>query len=207
MLLHTTRSLAVRGAAAALAVLALSAPVQAQGRRLLGVPAQPMSRALAANTALAAGDAEGESALLLVPVDGIRRDQLRDTYNQGRSEGRIHHAIDIHAPEGTPVLAVTDATVLKLHQGARGGIAVYLLDDDGRTRYYYAHLQAYAEGLSEGQRVQRGEVIGYVGDTGNAQPGDHHLHFSIALLSSPRRWWEGQNLNPYDVLRGGRAAR
>ena len=162
------------------------------------------ARTLAMNTAAATTPAARpapDDGALLVPVDGIRREQLRDTYNQSRSEGRTHHAIDIHAPRGTPVLAVMDGTVLKLHQGARGGIAVYLLDDDGRTRYYYAHLDGYAQGLHEGQRVQRGEVIGYVGDTGNAQPGDYHLHFSIAILESPRRWWEGTNLNPYDMLR------
>ena len=195
------RSTAVRGAAAALALMALAAPAQAQSRRLLGQPVQPQARSLA-STGVGLASADGrESSGLLVPVDGIRREQLRDTYNQSRSEGRTHHAIDIHAPRGTPVVAVSDGTVLKLHQGSRGGIAVYLLDDDGRTRYYYAHLDGYAEGLREGQRVERGEVIGFVGDTGNAQPGDYHLHFSIAVLEDADRWWQGRNLNPYDLLR------
>ena len=76
------------------------------------------------------------------------------------------------------------------------------MDDDGSTRYYYAHLDGYAQGLREGQRVERGEIIGYVGDTGNAQPGDYHLHFAVAVLDSPSRWWEGENLNPYDLLAG-----
>ena len=197
---HTLRSTAVRGAAAALALIALADPASAQSRRLLGVPAA-QARSLAVATTGAATPRSADDGTLLVPVEGIRREQLHDTYNQSRSEGRTHHAIDIHAPRGTPVLAVTDATVLKLHRGSRGGIAVYLLDDDGRTRYYYAHLDAYAQGLHEGQRVQRGEVIGYVGDTGNAQPGDYHLHFSIAILDDADHWWEGRNLNPYDVLR------
>jgi murein DD-endopeptidase MepM/ murein hydrolase activator NlpD len=202
MFLDTLRTTAMRGVFAVLALLALADPASAQ-RRLLGVPVA-QTRSLAMNTAAAttpAATRAPDDGALLVPVDGIRREQLHDTYNQSRSEGRTHHAIDIHAPRGTPVLAVMDGTVLKLHQGSRGGIAVYLLDDDGRTRYYYAHLEGYAQGLHEGQRVQRGEVIGYVGDTGNAQPGDYHLHFSIAILDNPRRWWEGTNLNPYDVLR------
>ena len=204
MFLDTLRSTALRGAAAALALLALADPASAQGRRLLGVPVA-QTRALAMNTGAAtATPRPADDGTLLVPVDGIRREQLRDTYNQSRSEGRTHHAIDIHAPKGTPVVAVQNATVLKLHQGARGGIAVYLLDDDGRTRYYYAHLDGYAQGLHEGQRVERGEVIGYVGDTGNAQPGDYHLHFSIAILNDADRWWEGRNLNPYDLLRPAR---
>jgi peptidoglycan LD-endopeptidase LytH len=143
---------------------------------------------------------------LIIPVEGIRPAQLRDTYHDARSGGRTHAAIDIMAPRGAPVLAAADGRIIKLHQGATGGIAVYHLDDDGRTRYYYAHLDGYAEGLREGQRVQRGEVIGYVGDTGNAGAGNYHLHFSIALLSDPRRWWEGENLNPYPLLRWGSVA-
>jgi peptidoglycan LD-endopeptidase LytH len=90
---------------------------------------------------------------------------------------------------------------VKLHAGDRGGLSIYVVTDDGRTRHYYAHLDAYAAGLREGQRVERGEVIGFVGDSGNATPGDTHLHFSVAILSHPSRWWEGRNLNPYDLLK------
>lgn len=202
MLQRSLRSTAVRGVFAALALAAVATPAHAQ-RRLLGTPVV-QARSLAVPSAGVIGAGRDASAGLLVPVDGISRSQLRDTYNQSRSEGRTHHAIDIHAPRGTPVVAVTDGTIVKLHQGARGGIAVYLLDADGQTRYYYAHLDGYAEGLREGQRVERGEVIGFVGDTGNAQPGDYHLHFSIAILDDAGRWWEGRNLNPYDLLRPAR---
>jgi murein DD-endopeptidase MepM/ murein hydrolase activator NlpD len=202
-MINPLRSTAVRGMFAALALAALATPAHAQ-RRLLGTPVVPARSLAASSLGLSGASRADASAGLLVPVDGISRGQLRDTYNQSRSQGRTHHAIDIHAPRGTPVVAVTDATVLKLHQGARGGIAVYLLAADGQTRYYYAHLDAYAEGLREGQRVERGEVIGFVGDTGNAQPGDYHLHFSIAVLDDAGRWWEGRNLNPYDLLRSAR---
>ncbi len=178
-------------AALTLATLALPARMEAQSRRLLGTPAV-ISRLERSEPR--------EAGRLLVPVMGVRPEQLRDTYRQSRSEGRTHHAIDIHAPRGTPVLAVADSRVRKLHSGDRGGLSVYLVDDDGVTRYYYAHLDAYAQGLREGQRVQRGEVIGFVGDTGNAQPGDCHLHFSVAILDDPAQWWEGRNLNPYDLL-------
>jgi murein DD-endopeptidase MepM/ murein hydrolase activator NlpD len=138
---------------------------------------------------------------LLIPVQGVAASQLHDTYNDARSGGRVHDAIDIHAPRGTPVLATTDGVVLKLHQSSLGGITLYQLDDDGRTRYYYAHMDGYADGIAEGVRVHRGQVIGYVGDTGNAAPGDCHLHFAIAILSDVSRWWSGQNLNPYEVWR------
>jgi len=140
---------------------------------------------------------------LLLPVQGIRPSQLHDTYNDARSGGRVHDAIDIHAPRGTPVLATADGMILKLHHGALGGNSIYQLDEDGRTRYYYAHLDRYEVGINEGVHVARGQVIGYVGDTGNAQPGDYHLHFAIAILSNLSRWWGGDNVNPYEVLADG----
>ena len=131
MLQNPLRSTAVRGVVAALALAAVATPAHAQ-HRLLGTPVV-QARSLAASSAGVIGAGRDASAGLLVPVDGISRNQLRDTYNQSRSEGRTHHAIDIHAPRGTPVVAVTDGTIVKLHQGARGGIAVYLLDEDGQT--------------------------------------------------------------------------
>ncbi|HEX6746031.1 MAG TPA: M23 family metallopeptidase [Longimicrobium sp.] len=138
---------------------------------------------------------------LLIPVEGVGAGQLHDTFNAARSGGRVHDAIDIHAPRGTHVLATTDGTIIKLHHSALGGITVYQLDDDGRTRYYYAHLDRYADGIAEGVRVTRGQTIGYVGDTGNAAPGDCHLHFAIAILSDTSRWWSGRNVNPFEVWR------
>lgn len=198
---HNLAFRALRGAAFVLAVTALAPGAQAQRPALLGRPVAYAATGLVSSDRALARDESRESALLPVPVEGISRDQLRDTYTAARSQGRVHHAIDIHAPRGTPVIAVADGTIRKLHSGARGGLSVYLLDDDGATRYYYAHLDGYAQGLHEGQRVERGEVIGYVGDTGNAAPGDYHLHFSVAILDNPSRWWEGRNLNPYVLLR------
>jgi murein DD-endopeptidase MepM/ murein hydrolase activator NlpD len=139
---------------------------------------------------------------LEIPVADVTPSQLRQSYNQGRSGGRTHNAIDIHAPRGTPVLAVTEGRILRLYQRGKGGNSIYHLDSDGRTRYYYAHLDRYASGLREGAFVRKGEVIGYVGDTGNAQPGDYHLHFSVAVLRDLSRWWEGENMDPYVLLRG-----
>jgi murein DD-endopeptidase MepM/ murein hydrolase activator NlpD len=165
------------------------------------------SAALRAPRARPAAVAEATASGLLLPVEGVSPRQLHDTYNDSRSGGRVHDAIDIHAPRGTPVLAVADGVIIKRHSGARGGLSLYHLDDDGRTRYYYAHLDHYAQGVTEGVRVRRGDVIGYVGDTGNAQPGDYHLHFSVAVLSDRSRWWSGRNLNPYDLLRAAPAVR
>jgi peptidoglycan LD-endopeptidase LytH len=144
-------------------------------------------------------------ASLAIPVRGVRPDQLRDSYADARDGGRTHHAIDIMAPEGTPVVAAGDGTILRLRQGGIGGITVYELAPDGHTLYYYAHLQRYAAGMREGTPVWRGQVIAYVGDTGNAGRGNYHLHFSVSRLTDARRWWEGENTNHYPLLAGHRA--
>jgi len=138
---------------------------------------------------------------LIVPVAGVQPNQLRDTFADSRSEGRVHDAIDIPAAQGTPVIAAADGEIIKLFQSERGGTTIYQLSTNKKLIFYYAHLQRYADGLSEGKFVRQGEVIGYVGDTGNAGPGNYHLHFSIAVVSDPKRYWEGTNINPYPLLR------
>jgi len=138
---------------------------------------------------------------LIIPVAGVRPDQLIDTFDDARSEGRVHDAIDIPAPAGTPVLAASAGKILKLFQSERGGTTIYQLSSDEKTVYYYAHLQSYADGLTEGKLVRQGETIAYVGDTGNAGVGNYHLHFSIASVTDPKRYWEGTNINPYPLLR------
>ena len=137
---------------------------------------------------------------LLIPVSGVQASGLRDTFTQARSEGRQHDAIDIMAPQGTPVLATTDGLVLKLFQSDRGGITLYELDPSSRYVYYYAHLMRYADGITEGKQLRRGDVIAYVGDTGNAGAGNFHLHFAISKLTSPRKWSGGDPINPYPFL-------
>jgi murein DD-endopeptidase MepM/ murein hydrolase activator NlpD len=139
---------------------------------------------------------------LTIPVAGITAEKLIDTYSASRSEGRTHNAIDIMAPQGTPVVAATDGTVAKLHESNKGGISLYQFDSSGQFIYYYAHLMSYAAGITEGKQIKRGEVIGYVGDTGNATPGSYHLHFGISKANSPGRWYGGTPINPFPLLRG-----
>jgi murein DD-endopeptidase MepM/ murein hydrolase activator NlpD len=138
---------------------------------------------------------------LIIPVAGIRPDQLQDTFTAARTEGRTHDAIDIIAPKGTPVLAAADGPIIKLFLSKPGGITIYQLGTDNRTIYYYAHLDHYADGLTEGHFARQGETIAYVGDTGNASPGNYHLHFSISLVQDPKRYWQGVNINPYPLLK------
>jgi murein DD-endopeptidase MepM/ murein hydrolase activator NlpD len=145
---------------------------------------------------------------LAVPVQGVKPSQLVDTYTQARAGGaRTHDALDITAPEGTPVAAAADGTVEKLFfsQGG-GGITVYIRSPDQRWTYYYAHLQSYAPGLAEGQRVKRGQFIGRVGHTGNASAAGPHLHFAINRMEPGERWWQGRPINPYPLLAGKKAS-
>jgi murein DD-endopeptidase MepM/ murein hydrolase activator NlpD len=137
---------------------------------------------------------------LIIPVAGVRPDQLLDTFTDSRSEGRTHDAIDIMAPAETPVLAAADGQIQKLWLSERGGTSIYQLSADQKMIFYYAHLARYADGLTEGKQIRQGETIAYVGDTGNAGTGNYHLHFSIAIVSDPNRYWEGTNVNPYPLL-------
>jgi murein DD-endopeptidase MepM/ murein hydrolase activator NlpD len=140
---------------------------------------------------------------LLLPVQGMRPEQLRDTFTDARSEGRVHDAIDIMAPRNTPVLAAADGRIVKLFRSEKGGITLYqLASADEHIVFYYAHLERYAEGLAEGHVARRGETLAYVGDTGNATPGNTHLHFQIYRVADPKHFWTGDNVNPYTILRG-----
>jgi murein DD-endopeptidase MepM/ murein hydrolase activator NlpD len=138
---------------------------------------------------------------LVIPVVGVKPEQLLDTFADARSEGRSHDAIDIGAPAGTPVVAALEGEIVKLFQSDKGGITIYQLSPDKKLVFYYAHLQRYADGILEGKYVRQGEVIGYVGDTGNAGAGNYHLHFSIATITDPKRHWDGTNINPYPLLK------
>ena len=149
-------------------------------------------------------EAEIAPSGLIIPVQGVRASQLTDTYSQARAGGaRIHDAIDIMAPRGTPVVAAAAGTVEKLFfSRGGGGITAYIRSVDGRWMNYYAHLDGYAPGLHEGQRVARGDPIGTVGSTGNASAEGPHLHFAISLMGPDDRWWQGRPINPYPLLAG-----
>ena len=138
--------------------------------------------------------------VLVIPVAGVKRTDLMDTFSQSRDAGRVHNAIDIMAPRGTPVVAAADGSVLKLFQSVRGGTTIYTLAADRRTVMYYAHLDRYAPAMREGLDVAAGTVIGYVGDTGNAGKGNFHLHFAMWVTDDPRRYWDGATINPFPLL-------
>ncbi len=136
---------------------------------------------------------------MIIPVAGVGPSAMRDMFNDVRGNRR-HEAIDIMAPRGTPVIAADDGVVKKLFTSVPGGLTVYEFDPDQRFCYYYAHLDGYAAGLHEGQQLHRGEIIGYVGTTGNAPKDTPHLHFALIRLDPDKRWWKGTYVNPYPLL-------
>lgn len=138
---------------------------------------------------------------MIIPVAGVGRGAMRDMFDEVRGNRR-HEAIDILAPRGTPVIAADDGVVTKLFTSKPGGLTVYEFDPDQRFCYYYAHLDRYAPGLHEGQLLRQGEVLGYVGTTGNAPKDTPHLHFALIRLDADRRWWKGTYVNPYPLLAG-----
>lgn len=139
---------------------------------------------------------------LIVPVRGVSLGQLSNTFEDARSDGRVHNALDIMAPKGTPVLAAADGPVEKLFDSKQGGSTLYQFDPGGNYAYYYAHLDAYALGIAEGKLLRQGELVGYVGSTGNASPESPHLHFAVFLLGPEKQWWKGTAINPYPLLAG-----
>ena len=166
------------------------------------VAAVMLAAAMAGAHASPSGDvADLRGRLLTLPVQGVRAEQLTDTFEQGRA-GRRHEALDIMAARGTPVVAVEDGRIAKLFTSKPGGLTVYQFDPDRRYAYYYAHLDRYADGLREGASVRRGQVIGYVGSTGNANPDAPHLHFAIFRLGPLKQWWTGLPVNPYSAWHG-----
>ncbi|MBU0669745.1 MAG: M23 family metallopeptidase, partial [Alphaproteobacteria bacterium] len=141
---------------------------------------------------------------LMIPVLNVRASDLSDTFTQTRGDGaRLHEALDIVAPVGTTVRAAGSGSVEKLYRSRAGGNTVYVRTSDGSTIHYYAHLDEYAEGLKEGQRIRRGQRLGTVGSSGNADDQTPHLHFAILQTTADAEWWEPANaVNPYPLLTG-----
>ena len=141
---------------------------------------------------------------LIIPVQGVDASRVRDSYTASRG-GRTHDAVDIMAPRGTPVIAADSGIILKLRQNEAGGITIYQLDQAERFVYYYAHLDRYQDGLVEGMTIRQGDVLGFVGTTGNAPKDTPHLHFQVMLYRGRGQYWGGDPINPHPYLtRSGR---
>lgn len=190
-----------RPAEAAPSPTATTAPADPEAER-----EGPKSEAPALDTAVASAPSSSETQNLLIPVLNVRPNELSDTFSDSRGAGsRLHEAIDIMAPKGTSVIAAGPGTIEKLFVSDAGGNTIYVRSDDRQTIHYYAHLDEYAEGLTEGQKVRRGQRLGTVGSSGNASPEAPHLHFAILRTTPDASWWEPANaLNPYPLLAGKR---
>lgn len=129
---------------------------------------------------------------LAMPVEGVKTSQIADTWGAARSQGRKHEGIDIFANRGTAVLSSTQGIVRKVGTNRLGGQVVWVTGPE-LSQHYYAHLDAYAEHIQAGDWVDVGEVIGYVGNTGNAKNTPPHLHYGIYFT-------EGA-VNPYPYLK------
>jgi murein DD-endopeptidase MepM/ murein hydrolase activator NlpD len=171
-------------------------------------PAPVAAPAVQREDAVSAPAGNWTHPLLTVPVQGISRAQIVDTWGQSRANGaRVHQATDIVAAGGTPVIAAAPGIVEKLfYSEGGGGITLYVRSPDRQWSYYYAHLQRYAPGVVEGMQVRTGDLLGYVGDTGNSGAGNYHLHFALSHMQPGDSWWKGQPVNPYPLLAGRRTA-
>ena len=159
-----------------------------------GIPGEPEL------TGAPKDSAELAARRLEFPVRGLSAETLTDSFDERRGKAK-HEALDIMARRGTPVLAVDDGRVVKLFRSVPGGITLYQFDAAETVAYYYAHLDGYAPGLAEGAAVKRGDLIGFVGSTGNAPASAPHLHFAVFELGAERKWWKGKAVNPYAWLK------
>ncbi len=168
--------------------------------------APPAMQAMSVNGKLEASSSSAVPAtvgMIGLPVKDLKREAIHDTFSDTREGGTKHEAADIMVPRGTPVMAVVEGNVVKLFNSKKGGITVYQYDNAQKFCYYYAHLDKYADGLKESMLLRKGDVLGYVGSTGDAQANNPHLHFAILELGPDKHWWEHTTaVNPYPVLVG-----
>ncbi|HEX8615350.1 MAG TPA: M23 family metallopeptidase [Telluria sp.] len=178
------------------------APVVSTDLTELDLPLRPSTSEVALPAVNGAGAAAPAPAggKLMVPVEGIKLADLRDNFDQPRGADRHHEALDIMAPKGTKVLAVSDGKLVKLFNSKPGGLTVYQFDPSEKYAYYYAHLDRYADGVKEGMDLKRGDLVGYVGVTGNSDPNAPHLHFAVVELTAEKKWWKGTPINPFPLI-------
>ena len=193
------RDFSLRTSGAALCLMTVAACFPGPVRTKPVPEEQPPPDTLAVE-ALLTPEAALAAKSLIVPVQGVDASRVRDSYTAGRGGGRTHDAVDIMAARGTPVIAAEGGTILRLRHNEAGGITIYQLDPDERFIYYYAHLDRYQDGLVEGLKVNQGDILGFVGTTGNAPKDMPHLHFQVMLYKGRGQYWGGEPINPHPYL-------
>jgi murein DD-endopeptidase MepM/ murein hydrolase activator NlpD len=160
---------------------------------------------VAAPIRVATTDAYLSERHIILPVAGADAAKLYDSFNEDRDGGeRMHRAIDILAPRGTPILSADDGKILRMSTSSLGGITMYTVDPASRLVYYYAHMDRYNEGMSPGRTIMKGDTLGFVGTTGNAPKDLPHLHFQVMRWPADGKYWNGQPIDPFEALGGGR---
>jgi len=177
-----------------------SPPVPPEGGAIVPPAEGDADRVIPPPAAASVGTPGPANLHLAVPLPGIDITRIPDTFNDART-GHRHEALDIMAPRGTPVMAVAEGNVVKLFNSKQGGLTVYQFDNNAQYCYYYAHLDRYAPGLKEGMLLRKGDVLGYVGSTGDASPDAPHLHLAVFRLGPEKHWWEGTAIDPLPLLR------
>jgi murein DD-endopeptidase MepM/ murein hydrolase activator NlpD len=176
------------------------APVVSTDLTEADLPLRPTQQEIPLPADTANNAAATPAGKLLIPVEGIKLAKLSDNFDQARGKERHHEALDIMAPKGTKVIAAADGKVVKLFNSKPGGLTVYQFDPTEKYAYYYAHLDRYADGIKEGSVLKRGDLVGYVGVTGNSDPNGPHLHFAVFELTPKKEWWKGTPVNPYPMM-------
>ncbi len=176
------------------------APVVTTDLTEADLPLRPSAQQFPAIKSVDGTAAPAAGPKLMIPVEGIKLAQLSDNFDQPRGSERHHEALDIMAAKGTKVLAVADGKVAKLFESKPGGLTVYQFDPSEKYAYYYAHQDRYAEGVKEGMELKRGDLVGYVGVTGNSDPKAPHLHFAVVELTPEKQWWKGTPVNPFPLM-------
>ena len=184
-----------------LVLRAESAPATVARDTRVATPAGPADARISAAPSPTATTGDVPRGRLRVPIDGETIESLKGGFAETRGSNRPHEAVDILAPRNTPVHAVERGTIAKLFNSKAGGLTIYQFDPSGHLCYYYAHLQRYADGVTEGMAVSQGDVIGYVGTTGNAPPNTPHLHFAVFEVNADKQWWKGKAIDPYLVFK------
>ena len=168
-----------------------------------GVPLMTVSEYRPAGSSSASADVEYlRSRQIIVPVAGADMTHVEDSFNDSRDGERVHRAIDILAPRGTPILSADDGRIVRMTTSTLGGISMYTVDPEQRIVYYYAHMDRYNDAMTTGKTISKGDTLGFVGTTGNAPKDTPHLHFQVMRWPADGKYWNGEPINPFDLLGG-----
>ena len=168
-----------------------------------GVPLMTASEYRPGASSSASADVDYlRSRQILVPVAGANMTHVEDSFNEPRDGDRVHRAIDILAPRGTPILSADDGRIIRMTTSTLGGISMYTVDPEQRIVYYYAHMDHYNDAMTTGKTISKGDTLGFVGTTGNAPKDTPHLHFQVMRWPADGKYWNGEPINPFDLLGG-----